>query len=66
MLDFIIHLIFCRKLVNSFTNSDDFKRESGSLLLNTCLQLLQNMGANKVHSEFLNFVRNVSLEWSAK
>ena len=66
MLDFIIHLIFCRKLVNPFTNSDDFKRESSSLLLNTFLQLLKNMGPNIVHSEFLNFVRNVSLEWSVK
>ena len=41
-------------------------RESSSLLLNTFLQLLQNMGPNIVHSEFLNFVRNVSLEWSVK
>ncbi len=35
-------------------------RESSSLLLNTFLQLLQNMGPNILHSEFLNFVRNVS------
>lgn len=34
-------------------------RESSSPILNTLLQLLQNIGPNILHSQFLNFVRNV-------
>ncbi|CAF4361712.1 unnamed protein product, partial [Rotaria sp. Silwood2] len=39
-------------------------RESSSLVLNIFIQLLQNMGRNILHVEFLNFVRNILLLFS--
>ncbi|CAF3591778.1 unnamed protein product [Rotaria sordida] len=39
-------------------------RESSSLVLNIFAQLLQNMGPNILHQEFLNFVRNILLLFS--
>ncbi|CAF0748655.1 unnamed protein product [Adineta ricciae] len=52
------------KICEILSRSVTILRESSSLVLNTFLQLLQSMGPNILHSEFLNFVRNTLLLFS--
>ncbi len=58
-----MELLFLKKICEILSRTVTILRESSSLLLNTFLQLLQNMGPNILHSEFLNVVRNVSGEF---
>lgn len=72
-LDPILHLVLkqyaddnevTEKLCEILSRTVTTLRESSSPILNTLLQLLQNMGPSILHSQFLNFVRNTLLLFS--
>lgn len=48
-----------QKLCEILSRTVTTLRESSSPILNTLLELLQNIGPNILHLQFLNFVRNV-------
>jgi hypothetical protein len=55
---FLFEFLF-KKLCEILSRTVTTLRESSSPILNTLLELLQNIGPNILHSQFLNFVRNV-------
>ncbi|UJR22249.1 hypothetical protein I4U23_025310 [Adineta vaga] len=74
-LDPIFHMILkqyaddvqiTEKICEILSRTVTILRESSSSILNTFLQLLQSMGPNILHSEFLNFVRNTLLMFSSQ
>ena len=58
---FFVVILFLKKICEILSRTVTVLREASSPILNTLLLLLQNMGPNILHSEFLNFVRNVSV-----
>jgi hypothetical protein len=50
-----------KKLCEILSRTVTTLRESSSPILNILLELLQNIGPNILHSQFLNFVRNVCM-----
>ncbi|CAF1253446.1 unnamed protein product [Adineta steineri] len=72
-LDPILHMILkqyaddiqvTEKICEILSRTVTILKESSSLIFNTFLQILQNMGPNILHVEFLNFVRNTLLLFS--
>ncbi|CAF0734212.1 unnamed protein product [Adineta ricciae] len=72
-LDPILHMVLkqyaddnevTEKLCEILSRTVTTLRESSSPILNTLLQLLQNIGPNILHLQFLNFVRNTLLLFS--
>ncbi|CAF3539923.1 unnamed protein product [Adineta steineri] len=72
-LDPILHMILeqyandiqvTEKICEILSRTVTILKESSSLMFNTFFQILQNMGSNILHVEFLNFVRNTLLLFS--
>ena len=58
--DGMMDVILLKKICEILSRTVTILRESSIALLDLFLQLLQHMGPKILHSEFLNFVRNVS------